>query len=194
MKPHFIFNALNSIQNFILKNNVSEALDFIERFAKLTRTVLNNTETEFSTFEEELRITRHYMDIEKIRFRNFDYKVNLSHDLDASKYLVPSLILQPIVENSIWHGFQNKTEENLGLIIIFAHINNEKLELIIEDNGIGRKATMKKTAHKSIALTTLRKRIDLLNLKNTNIEFVDLYEGDRALGTKVVIRLSPNFK
>lgn len=173
----------------MLKNNVPDALDFIEKFSILTRTILNVTETELSTIEEELKTTKHYMDIEKIRFRNFDYKILISDEAKSSSILVPSLILQPIVENAIWHGFQKKTEQKPGLILVSVSVENHKMEITIEDNGVGRKVTEKIASHKSKGLSTLRKRLELLNKSKVKIDFIDLYEDNVPTGTKVLITL-----
>ena len=118
IKPHFIFNALNSIQNFVLKKKVDNALDFIEKFSTLTRSILDTSEHEYTTLQNELATTQYYMDIEKIRFNNFDYKVILSDNINVETILIPSLLLQPIVENAIWHGLQNKSEDDLGVITL----------------------------------------------------------------------------
>lgn len=190
IKPHFIFNALNSIQNFILKSNMESALDFIEKFSTLTRTILYTTENEFSTISEELEIITHYLDIEKIRFRNFDYTIEVSQKINPDNLLVPSLILQPIVENAIWHGFRDKTENNIGHIHITVKIINNELILSVKDDGIGRKAAEKKANHKSIGLSTLKKRLELLKLKNVRIEFIDLHFNEKAIGTQVNVFLS----
>lgn len=194
IKPHFIFNALNSIQNFVLKNKVNYALDFIEKFSTLTRSILDTSENEYTTLSDELITTKHYLDIEKIRFSNFDYIVKISNDIDTDSLLVPSLLLQPIVENAVWHGLQDKSETDLGKIQIDIAIEDENLMLIIEDNGVGRKASKKTANHKSKGLSMLKKRLDLLQLKNVNFEFVDLYENDKATGTKVIIKLSLQYK
>lgn len=194
IKPHFIFNALNSIQNFVLKNKVNNALDFIEKFSNLTRSILDTSENEYTTLTDELITTKHYLDIEKIRFSNFDYAIKISKDIDTDSLLVPSLLLQPIVENAVWHGLQEKSETDLGKIQIDIAIEDENLILVIEDNGVGRKASKKTANHKSKGLSMLKKRLDLLQLKNVSFEFVDLYKNDKATGTKVIIKLSLNHK
>lgn len=190
IKPHFIFNALNSIQNFVLKKKVDNALDFIEKFSTLTRSILDTSEHEYTTLQNELATTQYYMDIEKIRFNNFDYKVILSDNINVETILIPSLLLQPIVENAIWHGLQNKSEDDLGVITLSISTLEEcKLLLEIEDNGIGRKASKKASNHDSKGLSLLKKRLDLLRLKDAYITFEDLYQNGIAAGTKVIIKL-----
>ncbi len=193
VKPHFIFNALNSIQNFVLKSKINEASDFIEKFSSLTRSILETSEYEYTTLKDELNTTQHYLEIEKIRFSNFDFNITLSDKIDAENTLVPSLILQPIVENAVWHGLQNKTKDEIGKIEISINMINADLSLIIEDNGVGREATLKKSNHNSKGLSLLKARLDLLKLKNVRFEFEDLYESGKPSGTRVIILLTASY-
>lgn len=190
MKPHFIFNALGSIQNFVLKNKINNALDFIEKISTLTRSVLDSSEKEYIPLSKELSTVRHYLDIEKIRFRNFDYQINLAESINPDLILVPSLILQPIVENAIWHGLQEKKQNDLGLITLSVIYEEHFLYLITEDNGVGRAATERISSHKSKGLSLLKKRLSLLEIKTVSFEFVDLYNQEgKACGTRVILKL-----
>ncbi len=137
MNPHFIFNSLNSIQAFILKENKTEAADYLQKFSKLIRMILDNSQKTSNTIEEEAEILSLYMDLEKLRLKNkFDFEIKISGDLDPTFTEIPSMVLQPLVENSIWHGLMNSTQKG-ALKIEFIKEKN-KLICMVEDNGIGR--------------------------------------------------------
>ena len=171
MSPHFIFNILNSIQHFMLQNNFKETNKYLTQFAKLIRIVLNLSEKNIITIGEELEMLKLYMNLEKMRFENgFDYEVVLGKDIDEDYDEIPSMLIQPYVENAIWHGLMNKTSK--GKIFISIEIKAGYLFCIIEDNGVGLKkakeikAKRKKMKHKSIGMRITKDRLDLLNEDN----------------------------
>ncbi len=136
MNPHFIFNCLNSINRFIIGNEAVRAADYLTKFARLIRIVLEKSGIPMITLEEELQALKLYMDLEALRFElPFQYEINVT-GLDTEELLVPSLIIQPFVENAIWHGFQaGQTKQ--GKIGIHFRIENDLLFCDIRDNGIG---------------------------------------------------------
>lgn len=191
LQPHFIFNSLNSIQNFIIKNNISGGLDFIEKFANLTRAVLENTEHELTTIDKEIELVKNYLDIEKIRFANsFDYTFDIQKEIDINNVLIPTLLVQPLVENSLWHGL--KMASKIGLIKIRIYKSNSFLCIEVEDNGIGFKQSLElknEKEHQSKGLSNLKKRLELLRLNNSTIEIIDMKENELTSGTKIIITL-----
>jgi tetratricopeptide (TPR) repeat protein len=138
MNPHFIFNCLNSINTFIISNNAKMAADHLTKFAKLIRMVLEQSGKSFIPLEDELTCLRLYMDLEALRFDiPFHYKIN-KNDFDVSTVMIPSLLLQPFVENAIWHGLQGTNNFN-GQINIDIKLYGDILYCSIKDNGRGRR-------------------------------------------------------
>ena len=197
MNPHFIFNSLNSINRFILQNNRTEASEFLTKFSKLVRMILQNSQASLITLESELECLNLYLAMEALRFNyHFVYKMSVAEDIDAEVLKVPPLILQPYVENAIWHGLMHKEEK--GQLDIEVTEENNYLYFRIADNGIGRKqasalASKSATKHKSMGLKITADRIALM--QNTNgaespITINDLSdpEGNPA-GTEIIIKM-----
>lgn len=192
MNPHFLFNSLNSIKSLILKTQEKEASTYLSKFSTLLRSILNNSEKPKIKLSEEIEALRLYVDLEALRFAsNFNYQIQIDKTIDSSFIRIPPLLLQPFVENAIWHGLLPKPSGDPKLNINIIR-NEDFLFFEIEDNGIGRtKATTlpKKENRKSLGIEITKKRIQLLHPDN-DIEIIDL--GDcqqQALGTKVVIQL-----
>jgi LytS/YehU family sensor histidine kinase len=195
MNPHFIHNALNSIQSLILNNQSSQAGHYISKFAKLLRQVLENSDRNLISLDKELYSLQLYVDLEQLRMNmDIDYTEQLDEDILASEIKIPPLILQPFVENALWHGLSNK-EGDKRITITF----NEKDDWLIceiTDNGIGRRkaAESYKTfpeGHLSKAVNITRQRLADFN-QSPGIEpisFIDLAEDGEATGTSVVIRI-----
>ena len=199
MNPHFIFNCLSSINRFILKNESEAASDYLTKFSKLIRMVLNNSKNSSISLDEELEMLRHYLDLEKLRFQNsFDYKINILDHLDTSYMLVPPLLLQPIAENAIWHGLMHK--EGAGVLDINFDIQNSYLNCYITDNGVGRqKAETYKSKsvekQKSLGTQITAERIALNNKDDNPGDFTieDLVDAEGfAAGTRVTLRIKYN--
>jgi hypothetical protein len=199
MNPHFIFNCLSSINRFILKNESEAASDYLTKFSRLIRMVLINSKKSFITLEDDLEMLRLYLEMERLRFKNsFDYSMSFQNEVDAGCIYIPPLLLQPFVENAIWHGLMNK--EDNGKLLISISKERNYLTCIIEDNGIGRsKATElnSKSAEKkkSLGLQITKERLALLNKEtdeNTYFEVKDLYDknGD-ACGTRIILKITP---
>ncbi len=184
MNPHFIFNSLNSIGDYILKNDTESASDYLGKFAKLMRLTLENSEKKEILLSEDISLLRTYMDIERKRFNHkFDYVIEIEADLDSENILVPPMILQPFIENSIIHGLSQK--EKLGLVKISFKAEKNMLICSVDDNGIGRKKSISSKNHpesKSMGMAITKSRIEIINkLKNTNgnVEITDKTEGTR---------------
>ncbi|MBZ5857172.1 tetratricopeptide repeat-containing sensor histidine kinase [Flavihumibacter profundi] len=197
MNPHFIFNCLSSINCFILENETEKASDYLTRFSRLIRMVLNNSEKSLISLDEELKMLKLYLDMERLRFENsFDYNITYTNDVDADTALVPPLLLQPFCENAIWHGLMNK--EGQGHLNITIKKENEYLNCIITDDGIGRaKARALNTGsakkEKSMGLKITTERLSLFNQDkdlHSFYEIDDIIDSNGLMtGTKVSIKI-----
>jgi tetratricopeptide (TPR) repeat protein len=197
MNPHFIFNCLNSINRFIIANNPIKAADHLTKFAKLIRIVLEQSGKSFISLEDELYCLELYMDLEKLRFEiPFNYEIN-TDDINTSIVMMPSLLLQPFVENAIWHGLNGSRDIN-GMINISMSHQSGILHCKISDNGIGRtKANAAKheieIGKKSLGIKLTEHRLQLIDpLKNKDVGIViyDLTtESGESSGTCVDIRI-----
>ncbi len=198
MNPHFIFNSLNSINKYILKNDSEKASNYLSKFAKLIRLILENSEQNTVTLESELQLIKLYIEIEMLRFKNkFTYTINTTNDVKIESIQIPPMLIQPYVENAIWHGLLHK--ETAGHLSIQIHQSSKKvLQIIIEDDGIGRlKATelkSKSALHKkSLGTKISDDRIHLANIQmgiNAGVKIVDLYsENNESIGTRVLLEL-----
>ncbi|MDQ6763593.1 MAG: histidine kinase [Bacteroidota bacterium] len=197
MNPHFIFNCLTAINRFILKNESDSASDYLTKFSRLIRLVLNNSKKEFITLDDELEMLRLYLEMERMRFKySFDYNINFKNEINPENIFIPPLLLQPFAENAIWHGLMNK--EGQGHLTVLLSKENNILSCIIEDNGVGRaKAAELKSKslerNKSLGLQITKERLALLN-KDSNetafFEMEDLYDNKgNANGTKVILKI-----
>ena len=196
MNPHFIFNAINSIQNYMLDNDVDAALNYLSDFAKLIRLTLDNVSKKQVTLEDELSYLKYYLNLEQMRFgKKFETVIILPPDYENSKIIIPSMILQPFVENSIKHGFAFKTEG--GKIKLEFQISDDNiLKCIIEDNGIGREKSRElhkgNKGYQSKGTFITNERLSLLNQtkprKGYKVETNDLYDKyNLVCGTRVEI-------
>jgi len=193
MNPHFIFNSLNSINRYVMQNDRLTASEYIAKFGKLIRNVLDNSTSRQITLEQELSTLELYIQLEKLRFENkFDYKI-ITDGVDAS-VKIPPMLIQPFVENSIWHGLMQKNEK--GSVVVSAAMKMDNLlELIIEDDGIGRKKAeelkSKTAVHKSHGMKVTTDRIKIINElyeQKNKVEVVDLFDKNgNACGTKVIL-------
>ncbi len=193
MNPHFIFNALGSIQNYILKNKATDAGLYLSQFARLIRQNLNAIKTSMIPLDEEVDRLRNYLDLERLRMNGrFSFVIDIADDIEED-VLIPTMILQPIVENAIWHGLS--TLENEGVIgIYFTKIDDSSLRIVVEDNGIGiEKAalqTRQKDSHLQMGMNLTLKRLELIGKKlkvETSITSSPLNPGSQNPGTKVTI-------
>ncbi len=200
MNPHFIFNCLNSIQQFILTGEVDNANKYLSQFSKLIRLVLQYSENNFISLEEEINMLQLYLSLEKTRFGNsFEYKIFVDEELDTDEIKIPNLMIQPFVENAIWHGLMHK-EGDRKIDISFELKNDESIVCIVTDNGIGRKraAEIRKTKsveikHQSKGMQLIKDKIDVLKQQFKSDVLIEIYDvanidGD-VQGTKVLIQL-----
>lgn len=198
MNPHFIFNALNSIQSQIGTDNEQAARYYLAKFSRLMRQILDNSRQTTITLEEEVNTLENYLLIEKFcNGDRFDYTIFVDENLEKDFVKIPPMLLQPFIENSIKHGLKHSNTKR-GLITVSFTEKNNILECSVKDNGIGRaranelNKNSKETYHKSTALLVTQERLELLN-NNTHIqalEIIDLYNNQQeALGTKVIIRI-----
>lgn len=200
MNPHFIFNSLNSIQQFILKGEVDNANKYLSQFSKLIRLVLQYSAYNFINLEEEINMLTLYLSLEKTRFGNsFEYIIEVEEELDTDEIKIPNLMIQPFVENAIWHGLMHKDGDRK--IEIRFHLKNEQSVVCeVIDNGIGREKAAeiksRKTfeiKHQSKGIQLIKDKIDVLKQQfNNEVSVVILDVTNSAgevCGTKVVIQL-----
>jgi PAS domain S-box-containing protein len=192
MNPHFIFNALNSIQFFISKNDRRNAINYLSTFSKLIRGILTNSVSNKVKLAEEVELITHYVNLELLRFENkFDFILSIAPDLDIDKIEIPSLLIQPYVENAILHGLYNKPTK--GTLRISARQDKHFVLFEIEDDGIGRQHANQLRQqnfpqHKSMGTVLTEERLKLVNLEEkASLEIIDLFEGGKSSGTLVKI-------
>lgn len=199
MKPHFIFNSLNSIQHFILERDEESAHLYLTHFSSLMRKILDNTRQNTISLATEAETLRLYLELEKLRFgENFRYSIFIAPEIDAAVIEIPPMLIQPYAENAIWHGLLLQ-KENPELKISFTVAANE-LRCVIEDNGVGREKSremQKQRKHTSAGMKNIEERIAILNrVSGTTISILieDLiHPGGSAAGTRVTIRLPLNY-
>jgi hypothetical protein len=196
LNPHFLFNALSAIQQFIYEQeDRTIAADYIGKFSSLTRRILNYTREEFISLEQEIDFLKDYLDLQKIRFEiPFDYRVIVEDELDAESVLIPPMVTQPFIENSIEHGILKKKEK--GEIEIIFRNRNDQLEIVIQDNGIGREQAAfnkRNEKHRSLATQVTRERLASLHYKKKRKAELNIYDRKDAtgniIGTQVTFSL-----
>ena len=197
MNPHFIFNALSAVQSYMVKNNVSKAIDFLAKFGKLIRFVLNSSRNDFVYLEDEVNMLSFYLEIEKGRLNDsFDFTINIDEELLHDDIMVPSMILQPYIENAILHGLKHLKDRKGQLSLSFDITDDERWMICeLQDNGIGRAASKiinekNRGKHQSVGILATKERLQLLNQKmgkDIEIKMEDLQEP--TTGTKISIHL-----
>lgn len=193
MNPHFIFNALNSIQSQIGNNNDQEARYYIAKFGKLMRQILNHSENTWVSLTEELEMIENYLLIEQFcNNKQFKYKLDIQPELLEEEYKIPSMIVQPFIENAIKHGFKNLTGRE-GVLKLSLSLKGKTMLCVIEDNGVGRTRPnpAQETVHHSMAINITQKRLQILheNMKEDFVTITDLVTDEKPSGTKVSIIL-----
>ena len=195
MNPHFIFNALNSVNSFIASSDERAANSYLSEFSQLMRSVLENSEEDFIPLSKEIELLELYTKLEHSRFKDkFDYDIHVSEKLQVSEFVIPPMLLQPYIENAVWHGLRYK-EEKGKLDIRFEQQDEETVRITIIDDGIGRKRSAElKTDHqkkqKSKGMGNIKKRIRILNemyQDKVDVHIEDAFEDSH--GTKVVLVL-----
>ncbi|WP_372767735.1 sensor histidine kinase [Lutibacter sp.] len=192
MNPHFLFNSLNSINNFVLKNDIEKASDYITKFSKLVRVILNSSSSPTSTLSEELDVLLLYVKLEQMRVNGgFDYIVNVDKNLDLEKIKVPTLFLQPFIENAIWHGIMKKENEKNKKIQLSIKKDQSNVVCVIRDNGIGinkaKEINQITQKRRFFGTEATENRIKILHQnKGVHIETKDISVGAET-GTQVTI-------
>ncbi len=193
MNPHFIFNSLNSINSVVIEGNIPMASDYLTKFSKLIRLILDHSKSSLIPLGKELEALRLYLLMEKIRFHNkFEYEIIVANDVDIEKLNIPPTTLQPFVENAIIHGLMHATVKGMLKVNICTLLNNA-VEISISDNGIGRKKSAelksRTNLNKSHGLDITKQRLMQLHAKNS-IEILDIVDDElQASGTIVVIKM-----
>jgi len=200
MNPHFIFNSLNAIQNYIFKKNALQAGIYLSQFAEMIRMILEFSRKDYVTLEAELRFLEHYLKLQQLRFDNkFDYNLIIDKEIDTETTLLPPMMAQPFIENAIEHGIFYKAGK--GNINVTFNKNNKELEYVIEDDGIGLNASKKlrsysEPKHESLAMTITSERMQALYndiKKEPIIELIDKKDLDLNT-TGVKVKFSVQFK
>lgn len=192
MNPHFIFNSLNSVNQFIATNNELEANQYLTKFSKLMRGVMENSTEDFIPFPKELDLLQNYLALEKTRFIDkFDFEISVDENLNQQNLLIPGMLIQPFLENAIWHGLRYRSEK--GFLKLNFSKENQLLKITIVDNGIGIKESKKqKTLHQKNregrGMKNTFERIKLLNdLYKKNII---CYVNDSENGVLVELKMT----
>jgi two-component sensor histidine kinase len=202
MNPHFIFNSLNSINSFIVSNKGDEASNYLADFSSLIRLILDNSKNDKIALSQEIDTLKYYLKLESMRFKDkFTFELVYNDDLPVSIIRVPPMIIQPYIENAIWHGLMNLENKEGNVLITFDLNNEDDLIVIIEDNGIGRVASkqLKSSSlhkNKSYGMLITEERLQLIQEKygkRSSVTILDLYNSQKeAEGTRVTITISNN--
>ena len=197
MNPHFIFNCLNSIEHYIIKNDRKKASEYLGNFSRLMRLTLQSSRVSFVPLNEELEALRLYLKMESLRFTgNFDYEIKVDDQIDSGALEVPPMLIQPFVENAILHGLMHKKGD--GKVSISIQQADNHLLCLVEDNGIGRTRARELSAgrssnRRSFGMQITEDRIRMINElydAEADVEVVDLFDAEgAAVGTRVVLCL-----
>lgn len=193
MNPHFVFNSLNAIQHYIFNTRSDEAVKYLNKFAKLVRVILNNSEKPTVTVGEDIEALKLYLELEQMRFEGkFDYTIHVDDSVDPDYDIMPPLLMQPYVENAILHGLNPSPKK--GHLTISLHSENNFLICSIVDDGIGRnraaeiKRTMPVSKHRSLGMKITEDRLRILNEihhSRLSVTITDLFDNNQPIGTKV---------
>ena len=196
MNPHFLFNSLNSIKLYIINNETKNAVHYLNKFSKLIRKILEASSLKEIPLEEELETVELYMNIENIRFSNaINFSINVEEGIDTHLIKIPSLILQPFLENALWHGLSSK-EGDKSVQLDVSKGRSGFIEISISDNGVGREEAeklkeRKVLKRKSVGIDITKERLDNFSKDYQNsfdVEIVDLFDDSgKAAGTKVIL-------
>ena len=197
MNPHFLFNSLNSIKYYAISKSKDETAAYLSKFALLVRTILNNSKSHTISLKDELEALQLYIEIEHLRLEGkFDYIIDIDKSIHVRQAQIPPMILQPYVENAIWHGLMHKTSK--GLLLVQVKDLGNQIQCIIEDNGVGReraKEIGKSRIGKkgSVGMEITGNRIEIINRIygiDTQVHVIDLKDGENIpSGTRVVINI-----
>jgi ligand-binding sensor domain-containing protein len=200
MNPHFLFNSLNSIDSYIIKNETHKASEYLNNFARLMRLILQNSRSNYISLKDELETLNLYMQMESLRFKNkFDYSVTVCGEINTASIVIPPMLIQPFVENAIWHGLMHKQDGDPGKVEINICLEERLLKFSVQDNGIGRNKAeelkMQKTGNRkrSMGMQITGDRIEMINKlygTDTKVKIIDLFdENNNATGTRVELEI-----
>ena len=197
MNPHFIFNCLNSIKSLIQQHEEEKSVTYLTTFSKLIRTLFNNADKKEISLYDEIETCKYYLQLEAMRFdTRFSFAVNIENDVDLKSIGVPALIIQPFIENAIWHGIVPRNSE--GRVTLSVLKRNAVIDIVIDDNGIGRESSQQNKpasslAHQSKGVNLTQSRLELNNLlqqRKAELEIIDKKaENGAATGTTVIIKI-----
>lgn len=199
MNPHFIFNSLNSVNNFITKNDELKANKYLSQFSRLMRSVMENSKYEFVPLSSELEVLELYLKLEHARFDDkFDFSFSVDESINVDSTEIPPMLVQPYIENAVWHGLRYKEEK--GFLKVHFQMEGNNLMAVIEDNGIGREKskelkTNNQMKSKSTAMKNIEGRLEILNdLHRTNldVQVEDFSPDELDTGTRVRIKIPCN--
>lgn len=200
LKPHFIFNVLSSIQNFMTKNDSMKASAYLSKFARLIRNVLNASRTSFTPLSHEIKMLGYYLELQQLRFDNsFDFSFKLGNVKNPDYIFIPPLIVQPLIENAVEHGLKNIDYQGV-LTVSFELLNDQQLKVVIEDNGVGLNIEGTnnqelKSVKKSVSLKIIKQQIELFNSRKEGGEYnIFFANGKNKKGTKVELIIPFNNK
>ena len=195
MNPHFIFNCMNSIKSLMQEREIDKGVTYLTTFSKLIRTLFNNADKKEISLYDEIETCKLYLQLEAMRFdTKFSYVVNIDESIDLKSIYVPALIIQPFIENAIWHGIIPKGGGNVSLSVLK---NNGGIEVIIDDDGIGREASKQNKGasnigHQSKGVNLTQSRLELDNLlkqRQAKLQILDKKDSNnKDIGTKVTIK------
>lgn len=195
LNPHFMFNSLNSIQTLIMKNQSEKSQSYLSRFARLLRLLLENADKQFVPLRMEMEFLQLYLSLESLRVPDMQYSISTDPALNTEQILIPNMILQPYVENAIWHGLSHKEDDKQLRIRVFRE--NGTINYEIEDNGVGRKKagelkSIFRKQHQSKGMELISKRIELLNKEYSSViqtKVTDVIKNKEVTGTLVSIKV-----
>lgn len=202
MNPHFIFNSMNSIQAFILEQKEQDAYQYLSKFSRLIRNVLDHSDKLSIPLDQEISTLKTYIELEQYRFENkFSYELYIAPDIHAPEVSLPPMLVQPYVENAIWHGLLNLPQGSKGKLWLSFLREDHLLKILVRDNGIGRvkAAAKKKQTHTPVAMALTAKRLQIVHQlwgdATIKISITDLYDEDQAAsGTLVELYLPLNIQ
>ncbi len=198
MNPHFIFNSLGAISYYIQSKETRVANNYLTKFAKLIRAFLESSKNEYLSLAEEIKLLNYYLQLEKLRFEDaFDYEINCDASIDKLHEVIPTMMVQPFVENALIHGVSHLKDRKGIIKINFLKETEDVLKIVIDDNGVGRmraaeikKSSLKK--HQSRAMQIIEDRIKVSEFSDEmglTLEIIDKYDGESPMGTQVVINV-----
>ena len=200
MNPHFLFNSLNSIKGYVIQNDREAAATYLTKFSRLIRRVLEGSAASLVTLDQEFETLRLYLDLERLRANaRFDYRIDIAPDVDTFEVRIPPALLQPFVENAVWHGVRNLEKRSGDIELLARRLRDGGVEVVIRDNGIGRAAARTRSVHgrkphRSRGLEITAERVELLRELHgvdVQVETLDLVTANgEAGGTEVRMRIA----